>query len=127
MSLSKERQALLKQKSDHYIASMEAPGNGVAYSRVATDKLLILEALNDWSGRLLAEGGDIKLNFGCDDPACASRFELCELLKRMHAAPVILYPVSGFTLGDDDEPRFGYEPQRSGCRPKRTVPERMPS
>ena len=123
MSLSKERQAILKQKSDNYIATMETPGNGVAYSRVATDKLLILEALNDWSGRLLAEGGDIKLSFGCDDPACASRFELCELLKRMHAAPVILYPVSGFTLGDDDEPRFGYEsatfrmsPEKNGSR-----------
>ena len=123
MSLSRERQAILKQKSDNYIATMETPGNGVAYSRVATDKLLILEALNDWSGRLLAEGGDIKLSFGCDDPACASRFELCELLKRMHAAPVILYPVSGFTLGDDDEPRFGYEsatfrmsPEKNGSR-----------
>ena len=47
MSLSKERQAILKQKSDNYIATMEAPGNGVTYSRIATDKLLILEALND--------------------------------------------------------------------------------
>ena len=123
MSLSKERQAILKQKSYNYIATMEAPGNGVTYSRVATDKLLILEALNDWSGHLLAEGGDIKLNFGCDDPACASRFELSELVKRMHAAPVILYPVSGFTLGDDDEPRFGHEtstfrmsPEKNGSR-----------
>lgn len=35
MSLSKERQAILKQKSDNYIATMETPGNGVAYSRVA--------------------------------------------------------------------------------------------
>lgn len=108
MSLSKERKALLKQKSDDYIATMEAPGCGVRYSQVSTDRLLILEALNDWSGYSLAEGGSIKLPAGCDDPACASRYELTELVGRMHTNPVVFYPVSGFTLGDADQLRFGY-------------------
>ena len=87
---------------------MEVPGCGVRYSRVSTDKLLILEALNDWCGRSLAEGGEIKLNFGGNDPACASGHELNELVERMHSSPVVLYPVSGFTLGDADQLRFGY-------------------
>ena len=123
MALSKERQALLKQKGDNYIATMEAAGSGVNYTRVSTDRLLILEALNDWSGRLLAEGDDIKLTHGCDDPACASKFELSELVTRMHAAPMILYPVSGFGLSDKDDLRFGHEsssfrmtPHTSGSR-----------
>lgn len=109
MALSKERQALLKQKGDTYIATMEASGSGVNYKRISTDRLLIVEALNDWSGRLLAEGGDIQLTHGCDDPTCATRFELSELMTRMHAAPVILYPVSSFGLSDQDELRFGFE------------------
>lgn len=117
-----ERQALLQEKAKSYIAGMEG-GNGVDFSRISTDRLLILEALDNWSGRLLAEGGDIKLTHGVDDPACASWFEVGELVRRMHAAPVILYPVSGFSLSDEDELRFGFEsssfrllPHTSGSR-----------
>ena len=61
MNVSTDRKALLKEEADSYIAQMEASGTGVNYNNVTTDRLLILEALNDWSGRLLAEGGDLKL------------------------------------------------------------------
>jgi hypothetical protein len=108
MTLSQKRQALLKQKGDEYIATMEAPGRGINYNRIETDRLLILEAINDWSGRVLVEGGDIKLTYGCDDPSCASEYELNELARRMHSSPTVLYPVSGFSLSDEEDLRFGY-------------------
>lgn len=104
MPLTQERKALLKNESDAYVHSMEV--GSLDYDRVATDRLLILEALNDWSSGRLAEGGDIALNYRCDDPACASEFELKELVSRMHAKPVILYPVTGFSLADDNGLRF---------------------
>lgn len=109
MALSKERQALLVQKSNEYIVGMECSGKGINYNKVTSDRLLVLEAINDWSGRTLVEGGDIKLNFGCDDPCCATQFELNELVHRMHVVPVVLYPVSGFTLSEQDELRFSYQ------------------
>lgn len=110
MALSEERQVLLKKKGDEYISGMEEPGKGINYIKVSTDRLLILEAVNDWSGRALAEGSDIKFNYGCDDPCCATEFELGELVHRMHAVPpVVLYPVSGFGLSDKDELRFGFQ------------------
>jgi hypothetical protein len=108
MTLSQKRQALLKKKGDEYIATMEAPGRGINYNRIETDRLLILEAINDWSGRVLVEGGDIKLTYGCDDPSCASEYELNELARRMHSSPTVLYPVSGFSLSDEEYLRFGY-------------------
>lgn len=106
MNSSTDRKALLKEKTDRYIAEMEASGAGVNYNNVTTDRLLILEALNDWSGRLLAEGGDLKLTYECDDPACATPYEMDALIDRMHARPVLFYPVSGFSLADDDGLRF---------------------
>ena len=106
MNVSTDRKALLKEKADSYIAQMEASGTGVNYNGVTTDRLLILEALNDWSGRLLAEGGDLKPTYECDDPACATQYEMDSLIARMHAAPVLCYPVSGFSLADDDGLRF---------------------
>lgn len=109
MALSKERQALLNQKSNEYVVGMEGPGKGINYNKVTTDRLLILEAINDWSGRALVEGGDVKINHGCDDPCCATQFELDELVRRMHAMPVVLYPVSGFSLYEQDELRFSYQ------------------
>lgn len=109
MALSPQRQALLKKKSDEYVESMESSGNAPNYSRVETDRLLILEALNDWSGRALSEGRDIKFTYGCDDPCCATESELSELVRRMHKSPVILYPVSGFSLSDQDDLRFGFQ------------------
>ena len=106
MPLSPERTALLKQQTNDYIALMEAQGKGVNYNRITTDKLLILEALNDWSGRKLSEGGNITFTYACADPACATYYEASELTNRMHAQPVVLYPVSGFILSDKDELRF---------------------
>lgn len=101
-----ERKDLLKEKIDEYVSSMETACHD--YDNVATDRLLILEALNDWSSGQLAEGGAIKFDYRCDDPACASEFEARELVSRMHAPPVILYPVSGFSLSDDDRMQFNY-------------------
>lgn len=107
MALSPERAALLKQNTDDYIASMEDQGNCCNYNRLDTDRLLILEALNDWSGRALSEGGEIKLSYACDDPVCATSDEVFELTGRMHAPPVVvLYPVSGFVLSDTDGLQF---------------------
>lgn len=108
MTLSPKRQALLKQKGDEYIATMETQGRGINYNRIETDRLLILEAINDWSGRVLGKGGDIKFTYGCDDPSCASEYELNELTRRMHSSPTVFYPVSGFSLSDEDDLRFGY-------------------
>ena len=108
MNSSTDRKALLKEKTDRYIAEMEASGAGVNYNNVTTDRLLILEALNDWSGRLLAEGGDLKLTYECDDPACTTPYEMDALIGRMHAKPVLFYPVSGFSLADDDGLRFNH-------------------
>ena len=109
MPTSKERNALLKAEADKYITSMEGRDAGINYTHVATDRLLILEALNDWSGRLLAEGGDIRLTYACDDPACATQYEQFELITRIHASPAMLYPVSGFSLSDKDSLRFSME------------------
>lgn len=109
MALTPERQALLKQKGDEYVASMEQSGRGIAYNQIETDRLLILEAVNDWSGRALGEGGEIQFTYGCDDPCCATEDERSELVRRLHKNPVILYPVSGFSLSDKDELRFGYQ------------------
>lgn len=106
MTLSNARQATLKQLSDKYVASMEANGSSLNYDKVATDRLLILEAINDWSGRTLGEDADVQLTHGGNDPCAATETELMELIDRMHKAPVILYPISGFTLGDDDTLRF---------------------
>lgn len=122
MALTPERQALLTQKGNEYVASMEKPGQGVNYDQIETDRLLIVEAINDWSGRTLGEGGDIKFTYGCDDPCCATEYELNELASRLHKTSVI-YPASGFGLSDKDELRFGYEassfrmtPHSSGSR-----------
>lgn len=109
MALSPQRQALLKKKSDEYVESMENAGDTLNYNRIEADRLLMLEAFNDWSGRALSEGRNVKFTYGCDDPCCATEFELGELVRRMHKSPVILYPVSGFSLSDQDDLRFGFQ------------------
>ncbi|MBI2240655.1 MAG: hypothetical protein HYU59_07620, partial [Magnetospirillum gryphiswaldense] len=109
MALSRQRQEILKKKSDEYIESMENVGCWLDYRRVEADRLLVLEALNDWSGRALSDGRDIKITYGCDDPCCATEFELNELVRRMHKSPVILYPVKGFSLSDEDNLRFSFQ------------------
>ncbi len=109
MTLTPERQALLTQKRDEYVASMESPGSGIDYARVDVERLIVLEAINDWSGRALVEGGEIKLTYGCTDPCCATAEECSALAKLMHKkSPVILYPVSGFSLSNNDELRFSF-------------------
>ncbi|MBK0413129.1 hypothetical protein JD974_01800 [Chromobacterium haemolyticum] len=123
MPHSPARQALLKQKANEYIASMEASDRDINYNRLETDRLLMLEAINDWTGRTLAEGADIKVTYGGDDPCCATEDELNELVRRLHNVPVVLYPVSGFSLSDKDELRFSFQassfrmvPYASGSR-----------
>lgn len=123
MALPPQRQQILTTKSDEYIASMEQLGRGIDYDNLKTDLLLILEAINNWSGRVLAEGGDIRFTYGCDDPCCATEHEINELVRRMHTSQAVLYPVSGFSLSDQDALRFGYlaasyrmTPHASGSR-----------
>jgi len=99
---------LLGEKSAAYVSSMEQPSLTVNYDAIETDRLLILEALNDWSGRILAEGGELRLTYNCDDPCCATSEEAAALVRRMHEAPVVLYPVSGFSLSDEDALKFSW-------------------
>ena len=106
MPLTPERQRILDQKSRDYIASMERSDKSINYDWLETDRLLILEAINDWSGRKLVEGDAVRATYSNDDPCCATKFEADELLLRLHKSPVILYPVSGFILSDSDELRF---------------------
>ncbi|UYR06909.1 hypothetical protein NQS38_00700 [Ralstonia pseudosolanacearum] len=108
MPLSPERQALLDKQRDEYIARMESPNAGNDYSRIDTRRLLVLEAINDWSAHALAEGGDVDLTYGGTNPCCATEEESLTLAKLMHQAPAIFYPVSGFVLSDADELRFIY-------------------
>lgn len=108
MPLSPERQTLLEQERDAYLAKMEAPDSALNYAWQSADRLLALEAINDWSGRTLAEGGDVMLTVGCDDPCCATYAERDALLALLHKSPVMLYPVSGFGLSDTDDLTFSY-------------------
>jgi hypothetical protein len=95
--------AVLKQKAHAYVAGMEGEGNGTNFGRVPTDRLLIVEALNDWSAGSLGEGGSVRFTYGGADPTCATVGELQELLSRVHRGPALLYPVTGFLLSDDGE------------------------
>ena len=88
------------------MTSMEAPNSTRDYDTVATNRLLILEAINDWSGRALLEGGAVKLTFGGDDPCCATEDELSELTSVMHSQPVIFYPTTNFSLSNDQQISF---------------------
>lgn len=108
MTISPERQALLKQKSDEYVASMESPSSVNNYVRLSTDRLLALEAINDWSGHALAEGGEVRFTFGCDDPCCATSHECSMLAGLLQKTPVVLYPVSAFSLSEKDDLRYSY-------------------
>lgn len=107
--MNPDQEAPLKLKINDYVASMEKAGSGVNYQRAPTDLLLILEALNDWSSRQLAEGGEIRLTTFCTDPACATYAERNELISRMYKHQGILYPVSGFNLSAENHLRFNFE------------------
>lgn len=95
--------ALLKQKADAYVFGMEGEGKGTNFDRVPTDRLLIVEAFNDWSAGLLGEGGSVQFTFSGADPTCPTADELQELIGRLHKSPVLLYPVTGFLLSTDTE------------------------
>ena len=108
MAMTPERTALLQKKSQDYVSGFEKKGSGINFDALPTDTLLILEAWNDWSGRALAEGGDLRLVAGGADPACATVAELNDLVKRAQRIPAALYPVSGFTLSEEDTLRFSF-------------------
>lgn len=95
--------AMLKQKADAYVAGMEGEGKGTNFGRVPTDRLLIVEALNDWSAGSLGEGGSVRFTYSGADPTCATVVELQELLGRVYRGLALLYPVTGFLLSDDGE------------------------
>ncbi|MCY1213745.1 hypothetical protein ACFJIS_14995 [Variovorax boronicumulans] len=95
--------AVLKQKADAYVAGMEGEGKGINFDRVPTDRLLIVEALNDWSAGALGEGGSVHFTYSGADPTCATVSELQEMLGRVHRSPALLYPVTGFLLSPDGE------------------------
>lgn len=106
MILSAKQQATLDKLQNDYVVSMETAA--INYDRVEQFRLLVLEALNDWSGKVLGEGGNIKFTFGGNDPCCATQTECSALVEVMHEYPVVLYPVSGFMLSDKGELRFGH-------------------
>ena len=95
--------AVLKQKADSYVAGMEGEGKGINFGCVPTDRLLIVEAFNDWSAGSLGEGGSVHFTYSGADPTCATAGELQELIGRVHRSPVLLYPVTGFLLSADAE------------------------
>lgn len=46
----------LNARAREYVAKMQGPSSRLNFDEVNTDRLLILEALNDWSGNRLGEG-----------------------------------------------------------------------
>lgn len=107
-SSNSQSQVLLKKLSQEYVDRQEQ-GRTLDYSRLSADRLLILEAINDWSGQALAQGGEFKFTYGGDDPCCESTSERAYLIKTLYDQPHVAYPVSGFSLGDDDGLRFSHE------------------
>jgi len=107
-SSNSQSQVLLKKLSQEYVDRQEQ-GRTLDYSRLPADRLLILEAINDWSGQAIAQGGAFRFTYGGDDPCCESTSERAYLIKTLHDHPHVAYPVSGFSLGDDDGLRFSYE------------------
>jgi hypothetical protein len=103
-----DKQDLLLKKKNDFIKSKESVERRINYDNISTEKLLIVEALNDWSGRSLAEAGTFKITCQGNDPACATNFELNELTNKLVAGSGILYPISGFLLNDKDELRYNY-------------------
>lgn len=107
MTVPEPKDALLHRRVAEYLAEMEAPAKRVDYTRVSTDRLLLIEALHDWSGRLFGEGGEIYLTHGCDDPCCATAEERTQITRLLHANDgVIIYPISAFSLSDKHELKF---------------------
>ena len=99
-----DKKAILDFQVEQFINNMESLR--FDFSRFDTARLLILEAINDWCGQALAEGGQIQLTSDCDDPCCATWEEVSLLVKLMTKSPVVLYPVSRFSLCSDDNVQF---------------------
>lgn len=115
MTAINPREALLGQKVERYLSGMEDPTARVDYSRMRTDRLLVIEALNDWCGRILGEGGEIQLTSNCDDPCCATPEEAERIIRLVHHDTLILYPVSAFNLVEHGS-ALGFSPTRSKFR-----------
>jgi hypothetical protein len=95
--------ALLKEKVDDFISRMQAEKSRINFDHVPSDRLLIIEALNDWSGGALSEGGDVLMNSQGDDPACATAREWDELVTRIFNDQRLIYPVTAFVHMEDQE------------------------
>lgn len=107
--------ALLKEKSDAYVAGIEDNDSGVNFDRLPADLLLVVEAFNDWSAGALGEDMDVRFTFSGTDPTCATEHELEDLLGRLHGTRTVLYPVTGFLLSTEDE-RLKYRPMDASYR-----------
>lgn len=108
MTPSESSKPLLDQQVLNYLSTMESATQRIDYSKLKTDQLLLIEALNDWSGRVLGEGGEIQLTHGCDDPCCASAHEVERICQMLHGNPIVLYPISGFSLSAKQYLKFDY-------------------
>lgn len=95
--------ALLKEKVNDFISRMQAEKSRINFDRVPSDRLLIIEALNEWSAGALSEGRDVPINTHGDDPACATAREWDELVARIFNEQRLLYPVTAFVLTEDTE------------------------
>lgn len=94
--------ALLKAKADDYVSGIEAGSSRVDFDRLGTDRLLIVDAFNTWSGGALGEAAEVQFTYTGADPTCATYEELLDLLGRLRD-PWLMYPVSGFLLAEEDE------------------------
>jgi hypothetical protein len=106
---------LLKQKVDAYVAGVERSSPAMNFDRLSADQLLVIQAFNDWSAGALGEDADVRFTFGGADPTCATIDELSDLLGRLHSNQVILYPVTGFFLSEDEQ-RLHYRPMEASYR-----------
>lgn len=120
---SAEEQEKLDAAVKKYVGGMDAPGNGIDYTRLPIDTLLTLEAINDWSGRCLIEGGEIEISCRGTDPCAATETDALNIAKQLHRGQWVLYPVSSFGLSAEGALNFNMStatyrmtPHTSGSR-----------
>jgi hypothetical protein len=108
----------LKKRAADHIARNEK--DGIDYDDQPTDRLLAIQAVNNWSGKALAEGADLKIIVGGDNPCCSTYEDLNHLMSLLHARPSILFPTSGFNLPEDPASEglmFGFSNSAFRLRP----------